>query len=259
MAQLNGRPTELDEIEALALYNYGHFTSMRVEERKVRGLSLHLDRLVRDCRAIFDADLDPERVRHHVRHMIDDVSGPVVVRVTVVDPNLDLGHAGVKAEPHVLVTTRPAATVPAPPIRVRPAPYCREMRAVKHAGLFGTMRERRIAQIASFDDAVFIDDRSNISEGATWNIGFFDGDQVVWPQADCLVGVTMQLLDRVHEQAVTAPVSLAGLPDMEAAFATNAAIGVRPISAIGDTRLPQTHPIVEMLQKEYADIPPERL
>lgn len=33
----------------------GHFTSMRVEHQRVRGPSLHLDRLVRDCRRVFDA------------------------------------------------------------------------------------------------------------------------------------------------------------------------------------------------------------
>jgi len=259
MAELNGVPANLDAIQALALYNYGHFTSMRVEDQQVRGLSLHLDRLVRDCRALFDADLDPDWVRRLVRHMLREVRGPGVVRVTVFEPNLDLGHAGVKAHPHVLVTTRPAAQLPSPPMRVRPARYCRELPAVKHAGLFGTMRERRAAQIAGFDDALFIDAGSNVSEGATWNIGFFDGDQVVWPQARCLVGVTMQLLDRVHGATATAPVPLAGLTDMQAAFATNAAIGVRPISAIADTRWPEVHPIVELLQKEYADIPLERL
>jgi branched-subunit amino acid aminotransferase/4-amino-4-deoxychorismate lyase len=259
MAELNGLPANLDEIQALALYNYGHFTSMRVEDQQVRGLSLHLDRLVRDCRALFDADLDPDRVRHLVRNALGDADGPVVVRVTVFDPNLDLGHAGGKAHPHVLVTTRSAAQLPSPPMRVRPARYYRELPAVKHAGLFGTMRERRAAQIAGFDDVLFIDTESNISEGATWNIGFFDGAQVIWPQADCLVGVTMQLLERVHEATATAPINLSRLHDRQAAFATNAAIGVRAISAIADTRWPKVHPIIELLQKAYADIPPERL
>ena len=33
-------------IESLALTNYGHFTTMRVEDGRVRGLGMHLDRLV---------------------------------------------------------------------------------------------------------------------------------------------------------------------------------------------------------------------
>ena len=50
---MNGVPADLDQIKALALINYGHFTSMRVDDQRVRGLSLHLERLMRDCRRVF--------------------------------------------------------------------------------------------------------------------------------------------------------------------------------------------------------------
>ncbi|GAA2383168.1 hypothetical protein GCM10010420_01500 [Streptomyces glaucosporus] len=73
---------------------------MRVEQGRVRGLSLHLDRLVRDCRAVFDTDLDPERVLELVRRATPG-TGPRVVRVTVFDPALDLGRIGADAPPHV--------------------------------------------------------------------------------------------------------------------------------------------------------------
>jgi branched-subunit amino acid aminotransferase/4-amino-4-deoxychorismate lyase len=63
MAELNGRPVERAQLQALALTNYGHFTTMRVEDGGVRGLSLHLDRLRTDCRALFDAEIDADRVR----------------------------------------------------------------------------------------------------------------------------------------------------------------------------------------------------
>src|SRR5919205_4398221 len=83
MAELDGLPADLDQIKSLALTNYGHFTSMRVEGLRARGLSLHLSRLVRDCRWLFDAEFDPERVRNLIRHAVAGVSGPFVVRVTV--------------------------------------------------------------------------------------------------------------------------------------------------------------------------------
>ena len=87
---MNGVPADLDQIKALALINYGHFTSMRVDEQRVRGLSLHLERLMRDCRRVFDADLDPERIRHRIRHALVDTPRSIVVRVTVFDPTLEL-------------------------------------------------------------------------------------------------------------------------------------------------------------------------
>ena len=50
--QLNGVLPTMDQVKALALTNYGHFTSMLAEDGRVRGLSLHLQRLARDCRTI---------------------------------------------------------------------------------------------------------------------------------------------------------------------------------------------------------------
>ncbi|MEK8144253.1 aminotransferase class IV [Streptomyces sp. M10(2022)] len=67
MAELNGEPVEPSQLQTLALTNYGHFTSMRVDEGRVRGLSLHLERLRRDCRSLFGVDLDLQRVRELAR------------------------------------------------------------------------------------------------------------------------------------------------------------------------------------------------
>ncbi|MFH0243201.1 aminotransferase class IV family protein [Streptomyces sp. HK10] len=253
MAELNGEPVGPDALQALALTNYGHFTSVRVEQGRVRGLSLHLDRLVRDCRAVFDTDLDPERVLEFVRRAAPR-TGACVVRVTVFDPALDLGRIGSDAHPHVLVTTRAAGSLPLPPLRVRSAVYTRDMPEVKSVGLFGALRHRRAAQRAGFDDALFVDGRSMISEGGTWNIGFVRGGQVVWPEAECLAGTTMRLLQQVHT-SVSAPVGLADVTGFDAAFATNAAIGVRAISRLDDLPLPDTHPLIEELRKEYTEVP----
>jgi branched-subunit amino acid aminotransferase/4-amino-4-deoxychorismate lyase len=260
MMELNGVPAGPGQVQALALSNYGHFTSMRVEDNRVRGLSLHLDRLARDCRTVFDAELDPDRVRHLVRHATADRTGVVVVRVTVFDPDLDFGHPGGVANPQVLVTTRPAVAQPLPPMRVRTVRYLRDLPAVKHVGLFGLVRQRRIAQLDGYDDVVFTDDASRLSEGATWNIGFFDGERILWPEADVLPGVTMALITQVHHGPIgTAPVAKAQVSEMGVAFATNAAIGVRQISAVDDIEWSFSHPVLDVLRREYADIPAESL
>ncbi|MFE9958913.1 hypothetical protein [Micromonospora sp. NPDC005299] len=62
MMELDGRSVAADELARLPLYNYGHFTTMRVDAGRVRGLSLHQRRLVNDCRTVFDAELDPATV-----------------------------------------------------------------------------------------------------------------------------------------------------------------------------------------------------
>lgn len=259
MAELNGVAADREQLQALALTNYGHFTSMRVEDGCVRGLSLHLERLRRDCRALFDTELDLAAVRWFVRHALDRRS-PVVVRVTVFDPALELGRPGADAQPGVLVTTRAAASAPPPPLHLRSVRYCREMPEVKHVGLFAALRHRRLAQRAGFDDALFSDARGRLSEASTSNLGFVDGDRIVWPSAEQLPGVTQRLLDDLPGQETsTAALTTEEAAGMDAAFATNAAVGLRPVRAVDGHRWPEQHPVLDNLRARYAEIVPEPL
>lgn len=260
VAELNGVPADLDQVTALALINYAHYTSMRVDDLRVRGLSLHLDRLVQDCRRVFEADLDPSRVRRLVRHALARAPRSVVVRVTVFDPDLELGHPGANAEPHLLVTTRPAAFTSFPPLRLQSAVYRRELPAIKHVGLFGSLWRRRIAQRNGFDDVLFTDADSTISEAATSNIGLLDGEEIVWPRGDCLEGVTMRLINQILDgRTTTRPVTLSQLAEADAVFATSAAVGVRPIGAVDGFRWPSPHLSLNALSMHYAGISPEQL
>ncbi len=260
MAELNGSPITPQEALQLGLVNFGHFTTMRVEDRHVRGLSHHLDRLVYDSLTLFHTDLDRDRVRQLVRRTVGDERGTLIVRVTVFDPALELGHLGAVAEPDLLVTTRPATTKWSPsPMRVKSVTYCRDLPGVKHVGLFGSLWHRRMAQRAGYDDALFIDGSSFLSEGVTWNVGCYDGERVVWPNAEVLPGITLRLLKQAYDQAITAPVSLNDLGRMDAMFATNATVGVRAIAAVDDIQLADEHPIFRTLRKEYEGIPAELL
>ncbi|MFI0814932.1 aminotransferase class IV family protein [Streptomyces sp. NPDC021098] len=258
MAELNGRPADPDALLALALTNYGHFTSMRVDDQRVRGLTHHLDRLVRDCEAVFGADLDPERVRRCVRQAAGGRGGSFVVRVTVFDPGLDIGHPANAATPNILVTVRPAASLPLPPLRVKAVGHERDVPRVKHVGLFGPLHARRTAQLDGYDDALFTGPGDRVSEGGTWNVGFIGDEGVVWPEADVLPGVTMALLQQ-HTDSTTAPVTLADAQHMHAAFATNTSIGVRAISRIDATPMATDHPLLARLRETYLAIPGEPL
>ncbi|MGW1374547.1 aminotransferase class IV family protein [Streptomyces sp. NPDC002446] len=257
MAELNGRPVGVDHLQVLALTNYGHFTSLRVDEGRVRGLSLHFERLARDCRALFGAELDIDYVRELIRR-VAPARGSTTIRVTVFDPAMDLGRPDRATDPQILVTHRPAAKLPLPPLRVQSSLLARDAPEVKSVGLFSLLRHRRAAQLNGFDDALFVDENGAVSEGGTWNVGFFDGDRVVWPSADCLPGVTMRLLQEAHEHSVL-PVPLGGIDSMEAAFATNAAIGVRAITCIDAIELPGDHWIIDTLRKEYMNVSGESI
>ncbi|SFD34286.1 aminotransferase class IV family protein [Streptomyces aidingensis] len=257
MPSLDGPSFTSDDMAALALTNLGHFTSIRVDGGRVRGLSLHLTRLARDCRTVFDAELDINRVHEQMCRAAHRREGAFVLRVTVFDPAITLGTTGADAHPAALVTVRPAGSLDQPPLRVASHVFQRELPQVKHTGLFASLYHRRAAMRAGADDVLFTDTSGAVSEGATWNIGFWDGRRVVWPKAEVLPGVTMALL---QEQAdhTTAPVTLS-LDGMEAAFAANTSIGVRPISMIDDTALPSGHPALQQLRNAYLTIPGEPL
>lgn len=259
--QLNGVLPTMDQVKALALTNYGHFTSMLAKDGRVRGLSLHMQRLARDCRLLFDVDLDTDRVRYYIRHALTDAGPRTVARVTVYDPTLDLGTIGSDAVPHILVTTRPAPSGTLAPLRLQAASYRREMPAVKHIGLFGALRCRRTAQREGFDDVLFLNPMDGtISEIATSNIGFVREGQPIWPRSEWLTGITMTLLHQALDEPIhTEPVTLSELPTMEFVFATNAATGIRPVAAVDDQSWPTDHPALKQLRGLYADIPAEQL
>ncbi|MGW6941374.1 aminotransferase class IV family protein [Streptomyces xanthophaeus] len=260
MAELNGTPVSSEDLETLALTNYGHFTSMRCDSGVIRGLSKHMERLVRDARLVFGAELEPERVFGFVRQAVTGRTGSFNIRVTVFDPALQMGHPGADAHPQILVTTRPAGEMPPPALRAKTYTFSRDTAAVKHIGLFSQLKLRRQAQLEGFDDAIFVEQNGQVSEGVTWNLGFVDADgTVVWPAAPVLPGVTMLLLQEAHKQTETRPVLLSDLSKMRAAFATNTSIGVRIVTQIDDIKFPEQDPVLDQLRKSYADLPDERL
>ncbi|MFJ9085461.1 aminotransferase class IV family protein [Streptomyces sp. NPDC102384] len=259
MVTLDGKPVSVTDLLPLALTNVGHFTSMRVDTDGIRGLSLHMDRLVRDCRVVWGAELETERVLNYVRGALKDQARPCTVRVTIYDPKVDLGHPLAAHEPHILVTVRGAGALPPVPLRAKSVVYERDLPEVKHVGLFGALYARGAAQHTDFDDALFVGRDGRVFEGGTWNVGFVDDqDTVVWPQAPVLPGVTMALLRQNAEHRV-ATVTLDQAKGMAAAFATNTSIGVRPLAAIDDTTFPVDHAALRHLQRTYRAIPGESL
>jgi branched-subunit amino acid aminotransferase/4-amino-4-deoxychorismate lyase len=261
VATLDGHPATETELQALALLNYGHFTTMLVTDLRVRGLSLHLDRLARDCHRVFDTELDRDRVRWVVRQALADTASPVVVRVSVFDPDLDLGHCGASATPHILVTTRSAATPPPPPSRLRSVSYRRDLPETKHVGVFGAVLRRRWAQRAGFDDVLFTTEDGAVTEAATSNIGFIaDDGRIIWPRANVLPGVTMTLVSAAYGGPMgTEIVRLSGLPSMRGAFIVNAISGIRTVSAVDDRGWPAEQSVMNVLRQAYRAIPLDAL
>ncbi|MGP2438662.1 aminotransferase class IV [Streptomyces sp. JW3] len=296
MARVHQPPATAEDLLPLALTSYGHFTTLRVDaERRVRGLSLHLERLVRDSEAVFGVPVDTGRVRELIRAALDGrngaggtdgasasgradgastpgradgadgastpgrAGGPCTVRVTHFDPAVDLVRPERATAPRIMVTVRPAGELSPPPLTAMSVRYERDLPEVKHCGLFGALHARRTARLRGFDDALFVGADGRVTEGGTWNVGFVDaGGTVVWPRGPVLPGVTAALL-RERTEYVVAPVTLAEAKGMRAAFATNTSVGVRALAAVDDTPLAVEHPVLSALREVYSSVPGEEL
>lgn len=237
--EVNGKPVAIGDLRRLAATNYGHFTAMRVVDGKVRGLQLHLDRLKRSTRELFGSDLDPAFVRDCLRRAIAGDAGPLSVRVNVFSRAFDREHPIATVDADVLVMVNPAGQPPDMPLHVKSFRYERESPQVKHVGTFPLFQHRRLAQQAGYDDALFIDRNDCVSEGSIWNVGFFDGESVVWPDAPQLEGVSKQLLQlglaRCAVRNEVRSVALSDIGLYRAAFFTNSSQPVRAIARIDDT------------------------
>ena len=122
-----------------------------------------------------------------MRHAIDGVTEPLSVRVNIFSRS-DLSKAVV--EPDILVTVRAMADEALIPLRVQSTLFERDLPQVKHVGTFGSNYRYRLAQLNGFDDVLFTDSSGRISEGSAWNIGFFDGQRIIWPNALVLSGIS---------------------------------------------------------------------
>jgi branched-subunit amino acid aminotransferase/4-amino-4-deoxychorismate lyase len=258
-SELNGEPARAEDLRTLALFNYGHFTSMQVRAGAVRGLDLHMDRLDRATRELFACPLDLAAVRGHMRTILGGEQAPLSLRVNIFSRQLKRDRLAEPAEPDVLVTTGPARAVDIAPLRLKTFRHERVLAHIKHVGTFGLFHHQRLAQLEGFDDALFVDSGDAVSEGSIWNVGFFDGTSVVWPEAEMLAGISMQLLQRgLRERGIATAcrrIARADIPAYRSAFFTNSACAVRPVAAIDATDFAVDADLMTELEACYAANP----
>ncbi|WP_024873656.1 aminotransferase class IV [Saccharomonospora piscinae] len=251
MAQLNGRTATAEQLAAVAVANYGHFTTLRVTEGRTRGLDAHLERLADGNRRVFGTRLDGALVRECLRRAVPG-RGTVVARVSLVG-------APTVREPDVLVTLR-AAPEPGRPMRLRTVHTERALPDLKHVGTFAQHYHARAAREAGFDDALFVTSGGHVAETSVGTVGLLDaGGGVVWPQGPALTGTTGQLLTRaLRRRAVPVthrPVPLAEVGRFTAAFVCNAVTLLRPVTGIDDLVLPGHSDALAPLREAYEAIP----
>ena len=252
---IDGARLSVADLCRMALVNYGHFSTMRVSRRSVQGLDFQIERLQRSTRLLFNADLAIDRVLGHVRDAVPDDDATYLVRINIFPRNPAWMKLGAPMQPAVLVTRSVIDAADVQSQAVKTVRHERVLPEVKHVGTFGLFHHRRLAQAQGFDDALFIDAHRSVSEGTTWNVGFFDGRRVVLPTAPALPGGAIHLL-RQGMRARGIPfierdVKLEELPRFELAFMTNVPETIQPLKRIDGKQFPVVHPLYDALRAGY--------
>ena len=185
----------------------------------------------------------------------------MLVRITVFSSALDRGHLELPVAADVLIATSAARSARTAPLRLRSVVHERVLPAVKHIGTFDLHHAWRQARLSGFDDAVFRTPAGEISEGTTWNVGFWDGTKVCWPVAPALPGVTRQLLDAgLRRQGITTAcrsILLSDLPAFASCFILNSGHVGPLVQSIDETRFVIDTDLQRLLESAYLSQPVE--
>ena len=258
-SELNGEPADIDALRTAAILNYGHFTAMQVRDGRARGIGLHLERLDRATRELFGHALDAGRVRSYLRSIVGGDRAPLSLRVNVFSRSLQRDRPAEPAAPDVLTSVFPARALDRRPVRLKTFRYQRVLPHIKHVGTFEVFHHKRLAQLDGYDDALFVDASGAVSEASIWNIGFYDGERIVWPAAPMLAGISMQLLQAgLRESGIASTAERIALADIDAfrsAFLTNSSCAVLPVESIDGVRFAIDAKLDALLEESYARNP----
>ena len=250
-AFLNGKPATADDLRTLAVVNYGHYSSMQVRNGAVQGLALHEQRLQAGTLELFGSTLDFPALREQMRAAVADLRD-CTLRATVFSRDFDFRNPEGVSAAQVLISLSAPVQSSARALTVKSFEFQRPLPQVKHVGTFPLFHYRRLARAQGYDDAVFVDEAGRISEGSVWNLGLWDGERVVWPDAPALRGTSEQLLQAgLRELGVgqaVRPVNLDELAAYRSAFATNAS-GIQQIVEIDGTAFGAQPEVAAMLGK----------
>ena len=234
---------------------------MQVEPGGVRGLDLHLARLHRSAVELFGQPVSTETVRERIKTALAGRDGRLSVRVHLFLPAISLRRADAKGRPSVLVRVSAPQAPLESPLRLQSQIYQRETPHLKHAGTFGLTRAIREARALNFDDALFVSTDGLVSEGSIWNIGFIEGQRIVWPEAPMLAGVGQALLQRgldtVGLDSERRPVQLSDVGAFDGAFICNSTTPAAAVSSFDQISVDTDPAMIERLHTAWTSNPVE--
>jgi branched-subunit amino acid aminotransferase/4-amino-4-deoxychorismate lyase len=259
ITQSNGRTAHAADLAPLAFAGFAHFTALQIRDHSARGLDLHLTRLRAASDELYGRHLPDEVVREHLRSALAAAPPDASLTCFVSSRPGEFASAGDAPSLDVLVKVNDPAEAPTGPLTLDVVEHERHLPHVKHVGEVSKTLLLRRANAHGFDDAAFTDRHGRLSEATIWNLAFWDGATVIWPQAEALPGITMQILKRRLEILAvpqeTREIRLSDLGDhLEAVVMNSWSPGI-PVSQIGDTTLNQDSALPKLLHQAYSEEP----
>lgn len=256
ITHLNGSPATVSDLAPLAFAGYAHFTAMQLRDHSVRGIDLHVARLRNASDELFGRHLLDDQITELLRVAVDDAGvANASLSCFITSRPGEFTPSGDAPELDVLVKVTDPGQPPGGPLSLDVVRHERHLPQVKHVGEVGKTLFLRQANAHGFDDAAFEDGAGRLSEATIWNLAFWDGDAVIWPVADYLPGVTMQILVRrlrsmgVRQQ--TREICPADVNDQLSAVVMNSWTPGIPVSRIGDKSLAPDGTFPRFLEEAY--------
>ena len=260
--EINGIPASPQAVLAVT-GGYGHFTTLQVRDGAVVGLALHLQRLAESTQRLFGSALDLPQLRIWLRQALHNANAlnAASVRIVVHSKRFDRERPEAATPVDVMIAVSAAIDRKRLALRVQLRAYERELPQVKHLATFGLLWQRREARLAGYDDALFETRAGAIAEGSVWNVGFWDGARVIWPDAPMLDGISQQVLKLGLERNGVASemreLRREHLRGLRAAFACNANGVAVPIASIDDIGFDSAPEFIDELLRCYRSVEPE--
>lgn len=129
--------------------------------------------------------------------------------------------------------------------------------AHKHLGRKAWLESLAVARAAGADEAILADGEGRVIEGAVSNIFCISKGILTTPPLSLgplpgiVRGKVLALARELKISTTEEPVTLDALEKADEIFLTNSLIGIRPLAAFDDRRLPAPGPITAKLQAEW--------
>ena len=236
------------------LFGEGLFETFRVYRgRRLAFVEDHLDRMAEGCR-FFALPFSRKQALDALQSALDEVpvDGDARLRLTLVS------HGDHRVEKVTFDTTweplEEMGSQHQQGVKLTLAPFQRFSKSplvrFKTTSYLENIFVFTWARGGGFFDALFTNERGEITEGSITNVFFLSKGHILTPplEAGLLPGITRKQIIRVARargfSVRESTVRLGDLKAFDGAFVTNSVVEVLPVSAVGDT----PYPIPEMIQ-----------